>query len=239
MPTPDLIPVDIDMTMVIIARGAPLSNGLFTVSILDEQGVELHIAMNEESGLVVFSAVRFSEIGTFNYTTKITSASADWEIDPTEWPIRIDVIESNNVLHAAVTYPNGVPTFVNKCHSAVCKGPFEFPELVYKTSGTYEYTLKELTQSGDGWATDDRIVKVIVTVVDDGHGHLVAAVTYPDGFPTFKNYYHANPVRVVIHGCKLAVGAPLPAGKFMFGLFDKDGKQISSATNESHDDTDE
>ena len=235
MPNPDIPPVDVMMIMSIVAKGAPLTAGLFTIGILDETGTPLHTATNEASGLVTFPAVRFSDIGTFQHTAKIISLSADWNIDPTEWPIHVEVIESNDVLHATVTYPNGVPMFVNTVRGAICLGPFEFPELFFNTPGTYEYTLEELTPSGDGWITDDKIVTVIVTVVDDGHGHLVATVSYPDGFPTFTNTYHANPARVVISGCKIAIGAPLPAGKFIFGLFDKDGKLISSVTNDSLD----
>jgi len=235
MPDPERIPVDVTMIMSIIAKGAPLTAGLFTVAILDNTGAQLHTATNEASGLVTFPAVRFSDIGTFHHTAKIVSTSADWNIDPTEWPIHVDVIESNEVLHATVTYPNGVPMFVNTYSAAVCKGPFEFPELLFNTPGTYEYTLEELTPSGDGWITDDKIVTVIVTVVDDGHGHLVATVSYPDGLPTFTNTYHANPARVIISGCKIAIGAPLPDGKFVFGLFDQDGELVSSVTNGSLD----
>jgi len=235
MPNLDRTPIDVIMIMSIVAKGAPLTAGLFTVGILDDSGAELHSATNEASGLVTFPAVRFSDIGVFNHTAKIISSSADWDIDPTEWPIHIEVIESNDVLHATVTYPNGAPMFVNTAHGAVCKGPFEFPELIFNTPGTYEYTLEELSPSGDGWITDDKVVTIIVTVVDDGHGHLVATVGYPDGLPTFTNTYHSNPARVVISGCKIAIGAPLPAGKFVFGLFDKDGKLISSVTNGSLD----
>ena len=237
MPNPDLIPVDVSLTMAVIASSAPLSAGLFTVGILDGQGTELYAAANDANGLVIFSAVSFSDEGTFNYTAKITSVSADWEIDPTEWPIYINVIDSNGVLHATVTYPNGVPTFVNKPHSAVCKGPFKFPELVFKTPGIYEYTLEELTPSGDGWDTDDKIVNVIVTVVDDGHGNLVATVSYPDGYPSFTNIYRAEPVRVRITGCKIAIGADLPAGRFEFGLYDEEGYLISRTTNNAADET--
>jgi len=240
MPDLNRPPVDVPMIMSIVAKGAPLTAGLFTVGILDGAGDELHTATNDASGLVTFPAVRFSDIGTFNYTAKIVSLSTDWNIDPTEWPIHVEVVDLNDMLHATVTYPNGVPMFVNTVRGAVCMGPFEFPELLFNTPGTYEYTLEELTPSGDGWVTDDKVVTVIVHVVDDGHGHLVATVSYPDGFPTFTNTYHANPARVVISGCKIAIGAPLPDGKFMFGLFDEEGNLVSTVTNGSlYDDTEE
>ena len=239
MPNPDFIPVNIALTMAIRAHGAPLTANLFTVGILDDEETLLHTATNAESGLVTFQAVSFSDIGTYNYTTKIVSLSADWTIDNREWPIKIEVINSNDILHATVTYPNGVPTFENTHSAAVCKGPFEFPELTFNAAGTYEFSVDEITPSGDGWVTDDKVVTVIVNVVDDGHGHLVATVTYPGELPTFTNTYHSNPVCVVIKGCKLAVGAPLPTGKFLFGLYDDEGKLISSVTNDSLEDTEE
>jgi len=239
MPNPDRTPVDVRMIMSIIAKGSPLTAGLFTVGILDDADELLHSAANEASGLVTFEAVRFTEGGTFNYTAKITSLSNEWLIDHTEWPIQIDVVESNDILYATVTYPNGVPTFVNTHRAATCKGPFVFPELTFNTAGTFEYTMEEITPSGDGWITDDTVITVIVTVEDDGHGHLVATVSYPDGFPTFTNTYHSHPARVIISGCKLAIGAPLPAGKFLFGLYDQDGRLVSSVTNESLDDDDD
>ena len=43
--------------------------------------------------------------------------------------------------------------------------------------------------------------------------------------------YIFKPGKMIVSACKTAVGAPLPPGRFEFGLFDKDGTLISTARN--------
>jgi len=221
---------EMKIIMTKIALGAALEGGEFTFAIFDESGKELYTATNDVKGLITFPDLQFDRAGQFNYTVKEIHAPSDWEKDDSEWQIKITVTEVKGELHATLTYPNGVPVFINKHQSATC-GEFKFPDLTFNKPGIYEYTLKELTTSGGGWTTDDRIIRVIITVTDDGFGHLVATVEYPDGFPSFTNIYHAEPTHAIISGCKIAIGAPLPPGYFEFGLFDSDGKLIATATN--------
>ena len=231
MPNPDIFPVDITLTMAIIPVGAPLTADKFTVAISAEDGEELYAATNDDNGFVIFQSVSFSDEGTYNYTARQPYTSADWNIDTRVWPIQFEVTVTDDKAHVELAYPDGVPTFTNAVCSAICDGPFEFPELIFDAPGVYEYTLKELTPPGGGWTTDDSIIRVIVTVIDDGLGNLVATISYPDGFPSFKNIYETGSVSVIISGCKTAIGAKLPAGRFVFGLFDQDGNLISTATN--------
>ena len=107
----------------------------------------------------------------------------------------------------------------------------EFAELTYDTPGIYYYTMKELTPSGDGWLTDTSEFDIVVTVTDDEHGNLVANVTYPQGYPTFTNIYNTEAVSVVITARKIAEGASLPTGRFVFGLYDEGGRLIESVRN--------
>jgi len=211
--------VNVMLLMSKIAIGAPLEGGEFEFGIF-EQGnpVPLYTAHNTANGLIRFDALHFSTTGLFHYTVKEIDAPPEWDTDPREWPIVIEVTSVNEELVVAVTYPDGVPVFVNKHHSAQC-GAFQFPDLTYDEPGVYEYTLRELTPSGDGWTTDDKVIRLTVTVVDDGHGNLVATIEYHDGFPSFTNIYRVEPTRIIISGCKIAIGAPLPAGRFEFGLF--------------------
>jgi len=109
-------------------------------------------------------------------------------------------------------------------------------KLTFDTPGVYEYTMEELTKSGDGWKTDDGEFRVIVTVEDDGKGKLVASIEYPDGEPDFTNTYETQSVEVIIKATKCAIGAELPYEKFEFGLFDESGKLIATAKNKSDDD---
>ena len=235
-------PVTITVIMAKIAIGAPLSGGEFIFSLNAEDDTQMYTASNDATGLITFPNVSFSSIGDYHYTAKEVSAPDGWERDNTVWPVDIEVytvgdtdpadIDTPATLHALVSYPNGVPTFVNKLQGVTC-GLFQFPELVFRAPGVYEYTLKELTPSGDGWDTDPSAIHVIVTVIDDGHGNLVAAVSYPSGFPSFTNTYNADPARIIISGCKTAIGAPLPAGRFVFGLYDQNNNLISTVTNGS------
>ena len=108
-------------------------------------------------------------------------------------------------------------------------------KLTFDKPGVYEYTMEELTKSGEGWETDDSVFKVIVTVEDDGKGKLVAHVEYPHGEPEFENKYETEPVEVVIEATKSAIGAELPCEKFEFGLFDEKGDLIATAKNKRED----
>jgi hypothetical protein len=70
-----------------------------------------------------------------------------------------------------------------------------------------------------------------VDVIDDGYGNLIATMTFPDGFPSFTNTYTTTPSQIIISGIKAAVGAPLPCGRFTFGLYDDEGELIATVTN--------
>jgi len=229
--------IDIMLLMSKIAIGSHQIGGDFTFGIFEQDGSDpLYTATNDAKGLITFSGIHFENTGEFHYTVKEIDAPEGWETDDREWPIKIDVTNVQGELHAVVTYPQGVPVFVNKYCSAYC-GEFQFPDLTFDEPGIYEFTLKELTPSGDGWTTDDSVIRLIITVVDDGHGNLVATIEYPDGFPVFTNIYKVEPTRVIISGCKIAIGAPLPIGKFEFGLFDSEGKLIAKVTNGAADET--
>ena len=75
------------------------------------------------------------------------------------------------------------------CIASKDKGLIEFPSIVYTKSGTYHYTIHEISEPGDGWETDKREFHVVVTVTDDGKGNLIPSIEYPDGFPEFVNVY--------------------------------------------------
>ncbi|MCL2383357.1 MAG: hypothetical protein FWC79_04295 [Oscillospiraceae bacterium] len=106
----------------------------------------------------------------------------------------------------------------------------EFPCIEFTEEGVYEYIIRETSQSGSGWTTDDREYPVTITVTDDGEGHLTADVDYPEGFPEFENKYEHGRVCVTLFANKTAIGAPLVDDKFNFGVFDGE-TEIVSATN--------
>ena len=86
-----------------------------------------------------------------------------------------------------------------------------FSKLTFTAPGEYVYTIKELTPSNDRWQTDRSVYRVVVNVVPDAQGNLVASATYPDGLPRFINRYHfCPPPQPPCHACKHFSCLPFP-----------------------------
>ena len=234
---PAVPPIHLTLTMSTIAIGAPMRGDEFGFTIFAEDGTEVSHARNNRDGLIIFHNVMIDTPGLHHFTVREVQGPVNyWDLDTRVWPIEIQATLEDDRLHAIVIYPEGVPVFQNIHRSTTC-GRIEFPDLIFTAPGTYRFTLRELTPSGDGWTTDGRDFEVIVTVIDDGLGHLIATIEYPDEFPQFVNTYAAVAVRVRINACKIAIGAPLPAGRFEFGLFDAAGTLIFTTTNGPADET--
>ncbi len=73
-------------------------------------------------------------------------------------------------------------------------GSVAFPALTFAEPGTYVYTISEVNDKQANVTYDTATYDVVVNVVDDGQGNLVATVAYDDGVaPTFKNSYTEPP----------------------------------------------
>lgn len=73
-------------------------------------------------------------------------------------------------------------------------GSVAFPALTFAEPGTYVYTISEVNDKQANVTYDTATYNVVVNVVDDGQGNLVATVTYDGGAaPTFKNSYTEPP----------------------------------------------
>lgn len=73
-------------------------------------------------------------------------------------------------------------------------GSVAFPALTFAEPGTYVYTISEVNDKQANVTYDTATYQVVVNVVDDGQGNLVATVAYDDGAaPTFKNSYTDPP----------------------------------------------
>jgi len=73
-------------------------------------------------------------------------------------------------------------------------GSVAFPALAFAEPGTYVYTISEVNDKQANVTYDTATYQVIVNVVDDGRGNLVATVAYDEGAaPTFKNSYTEPP----------------------------------------------
>lgn len=69
------------------------------------------------------------------------------------------------------------------------QGNIVFPDLTFDKAGTYEFTMIEVADNQENVTYDETAYRVVVMVVDDGKGQLVAEVSYPDGTPAFVNAY--------------------------------------------------
>lgn len=73
-------------------------------------------------------------------------------------------------------------------------GSVAFPALTFAEPGTYVYTISEVNDKQANVTYDTATHQVVVNVVDDGQGNLVATVAYDGGAaPTFKNSYTEPP----------------------------------------------
>ena len=73
-------------------------------------------------------------------------------------------------------------------------GSVAFPALTFAEPGTYVYTISEVNDKQANVTYDTATYNVVVNVLDDGQGNLVATVAYDDGAaPTFKNSYTEPP----------------------------------------------
>lgn len=121
--------------------------------------------------------------------------------------------------------------------TADAAGNIIFPAITFTEPGTFNYTVREITPAGDGWIPDTGVFRVIITVIDNGDGQLVATVDYPDGPLSFTNTFQQPepvPVTVTIRATKLVRGACLRAGCFVFGLFDQNCRKVARALNDEN-----
>ncbi len=75
-------------------------------------------------------------------------------------------------------------------------GVIAFDKITLNKPGIYQYTVKELSASANGWKKDDNVYKITVTVTDNGRGSLTGSIEYPDGKLNFHNIY--TPTKVVL-----------------------------------------
>jgi pilin isopeptide linkage protein len=117
------------------------------------------------------------------------------------------------------------------------EGNVVFPPLMFTMAqiGTHDYTIREISPSGEGWIVDGHVYPVTVTVSDTGRGELVAVVDYPEGEPVFTNTYQTASATAQIQASKWVCGCCcLCAGWFSFGLFDSAGGRVAIAANDGN-----
>lgn len=99
--------------------------------------------------------------------------------------------------------------------------------------GTHTYIMRELVGTPQtGYTYDSSSKTVTVKVTDNGDGTLATEATY-DGDMTFTNTYKPLPTEVVLEAEKILNGRDLADGEFSFQVTNKDGKVVSSGTNDA------
>ncbi|MBQ8288419.1 MAG: hypothetical protein IJX76_06575 [Clostridia bacterium] len=115
-------------------------------------------------------------------------------------------------------------------------GRFSFDALRFDEIGTYYYVVVEEQGDLGGVTYDGAVYRVIVTVTDNGHGQLEAAVavTNENGASvsaiSFTNIYSADSTSATISGNKVLTGRPLQAGEFSFELYQANASFVASSS---------
>lgn len=111
------------------------------------------------------------------------------------------------------------------------QGMIYFDPVEYSKTGTYEYTIQEVSGNLAGVTYDTHAIKVTVTV-EDKDAKLVATAAY-EGEETFTNAYKPADGSIVLQAQKILKGKKLTAGEFSFELKDKDGNVIQTKKNDA------
>ncbi|WP_270207724.1 Spy0128 family protein [Streptococcus anginosus] len=96
-------------------------------------------------------------------------------------------------------------------------GSVTFDTIEYTKAGTYHYTITEKDTKLQGITYDKKVIKVTVTVTDDGNGRLVAKVSHDKNIQTFENRYtppkkDLPKTGTVIHMLAIFIGLIVLAG---------------------------
>lgn len=104
-----------------------------------------------------------------------------------------------------------------------------FGAIKFAAAGTYHYTVRETTASGDGWTCDNEPHEVTVKVTDKGDGTLEAAVE--GGVAKIANTYAVAPTTAAISVQKQLTGRDWMSGDaFTFALAAENGAPLPAAT---------
>ncbi|MDR0896817.1 MAG: InlB B-repeat-containing protein [Oscillospiraceae bacterium] len=180
----------------------------FDFALTTPDGTPVATTQNSD-GVIHFTTDMLSEPGTYHYIMKETSQGGNgWTTDPAEFPVTVTVTDVGlGVLHTAVEYPGGTPTFVN--HYAATPASLDL-------TGTKLAVGKELTGNDFIFGVYDEEGNIRATAYNDAEGNIVfPAITFDraglytytvrelstdqDGWITDKNEYPVT-IEVVDNG---------------------------------------
>ena len=270
----------------------PAEAGMFEFELDDEDGKKIETVKNSDGGVVTFSALKYTEAGTYHYSIhEVVPEGVDDKntlkgitYDGHIVNVTVEVTDDGKgTLTPTASYDDvdGKAVFANKYAAAgsvsftgtkymegrklsaddqyhfgivdengiVVKeavndadGKIKFDDIEYTLDdvGDHTYSIKELSQDGDGVTADTTIYTAVVSVKDNGDGTLdVQKTITKDGEAVdelkFVNKYHAAAAAAMFRGRKRLTNGTMKAGQFRFELVDKDtGKVIDTATNDEN-----
>ena len=92
-------------------------------------------------------------------------------------------------------------------------GTIKFPAILFKSAGTFHYTIKEITASNEKWITDESVFPVTITITKHGSS-LEAEVDYPSGEAKFVNIFRETEKCSVIGHQTVEVCVPVSVKPF-------------------------
>lgn len=191
-----------------------------TVTVTDDLLGQLHAAVKYEDGTVP----------TFVNEYRALAVTADIEAKK--------VLKGNKTLSADdFTFELEREDGVKVTAKNLAGGDIRF-SLRYDTAGVYTYTLREVAGDAAGITYDTAAYVIVVEVVDNLEGSLVATVTY-EGLaegekPVFTNTYQGKAAAVEITATKKLTGKTLTADAYSFTLTNKDNtKDVHTVKNDA------
>lgn len=156
--------------------GSAPENNTFTFELLDSDGNLVQTKENDESGLVSFDDLSFTEEGTYEYTlSEVDGGLSNIRYDDTEYQIRITVTKNaEGKLEAAVTYTadgsevselsfENETTSVDKPHTDTPED--ENSNTTHKTGTSHKSSGSNNVSSGTGVKTGDNAPVAAVIVL--------------------------------------------------------------------------
>ncbi|MBR2719076.1 MAG: Cna B-type domain-containing protein, partial [Clostridia bacterium] len=112
------------------------------------------------------------------------------------------------------------------------EGNIVFPAIKYHLEdvGEYTYTIREISEDGNGITVDDTVYTVTVEVADNGDGTLDVTADLDETALNFVNTYAADG-SVQFSGSKTLTGKALAAEEFSFQLLDSENEVIETVKN--------
>ncbi len=121
-------------------------------------------------------------------------------------------------------------------------GKITFRPVSFDEVGTYYFVIREDEADEKGITADKTAYEIEVTVTDPGKGRLEASVKVggdditatTSEKVTFNNLYEVEAAEIVVQGTKTLNGRKIKGGEFSFTLYDEDGAEIETVTNDEN-----